>query len=138
MKIIGIKTLEIFCFGMSSAFISIPPSTCNKNLLPSGCFRTFDGKVKRQMPFLEFVGIPLWWHIQGYIFLQITCFLGRGKNQPKLKMGKKLRREQYECVHEMGKKFTNVVKQVGKKFTLSEKYIPLGTFPASSSSSLSL
>ena len=31
---------------------------------------------------------------QGYIFLQIPCFLGREKNQPKLKMGKKLRREQ--------------------------------------------
>ena len=28
-------------------------------------------------------------------------------------------------MHEMGKKFNDVVKQVGKKLTLSEKYIPL-------------
>ena len=31
---------------------------------------------------------------QGYIFLQIPCFLGRETIQPKLKLGKKLRREQ--------------------------------------------
>ena len=31
---------------------------------------------------------------QGYIFLQIPCFLGRETIRPKLKLGKKLRREQ--------------------------------------------
>ena len=32
-------------------------------------------------------------------------------------------------MHEMGKKFNDAVKLVGKKFTLSEKYIPLGQGP---------
>ena len=45
-----------------------------------------------------------------YIFLQIPCFLGTETIQPKLKLGKKLRREQQKCVHEMGKKFNNVKK----------------------------
>ena len=45
--------------------------------------------------------------------------------QSKLKSGKKLRRGQYKCVHEMGKKLYDVVKWVGKKLTLAEKYIPL-------------
>ena len=48
--------------------------------------------------------------IQGYIFLQIPYFLGRETIQPKSKLGKKLRREQYKCVHDTGKKFNDVVK----------------------------
>ena len=42
---------------------------------------------------------------QGYIFLQIPCFLGWETFQPKFKLGKKWRKKQYKCVHEMGKKF---------------------------------
>ena len=45
--------------------------------------------------------------------------------QPKLKLGKKLRKEQQKCVHEMGKKFNDVVRQVGKKQKLFEKHKPL-------------
>ena len=48
--------------------------------------------------------------IQGYIFLQIPYFLRREAIQQKLKLGKKFRREQKKCVHEMGKKFNGVVK----------------------------
>ena len=51
--------------------------------------------------------------------MQIPYFLGRETIQPNFKLGKKFRRKQLKCVQNC------VVDYVGKKLTLSEKYIPL-------------
>ena len=61
--------------------------------------------------FMQKIFLQIKRKIQGYIFLQIPYFLGRETIQPKLKLGKKFRWEQWKCVHdEMGKKFNAVVK----------------------------
>ena len=50
------------------------------------------------------------YQMQGYIFLQIPCFMGREVIHPKLQLRKKLGREQSKYVHDMRKKFNDVVK----------------------------
>ena len=55
---------------------------------------------------------------QGYIFLQIPYFLGRETIHPKLKLGKKFRREHENVCMKCGK--------IGREeIDISEKYIPL-------------
>ena len=42
-----------------------------------------------------------------------------------MELGEEIEEATLKCVHEMGKKFNNVVKLVGKKLTLSQKFILL-------------